>query len=74
MNRNLWIIGILMVVSLGFSSYAYGQQCSENWVQQNAECNGYTYNINYVDTNNCGTTVFLPNNNGTIKTCKILKR
>jgi hypothetical protein len=43
--------------------------CTENWIQNNTECNGYNYTIQYYDANNCSTTVNLSVLNGSIIDC-----
>jgi hypothetical protein len=43
--------------------------CDELWVQNNTECNGYNYTIQYFDYYNCNTTINLSLDNGTVVSC-----
>jgi hypothetical protein len=43
--------------------------CQPNWVSNNSVCNGVNYTILYSDANNCGSSIDLPANNGTVVSC-----
>jgi hypothetical protein len=57
-----------------YLNYSLPVNCSENWVQHNSSCGNYCgswdkYQIHYTDTNNCGTNITLPADNGTCYDC-----
>lgn len=70
------LYGLMTIIILTSISVA----CTEYWLQDTsyASCNteststNYaTYQITYHDANNCGTTQYLPANNGTIVRCNV---
>lgn len=53
-------------VQLDYIKWVSMEGCTENWEQINGSCiNNDTFLITYNDTNGCGTTNDLPENNGT---------
>jgi len=46
------------------------EACNESWIQNNTECNGTDYIIQYYDENNCTTYDDLPILNGTVVDCR----
>lgn len=76
MRYKIPLYGLMTIILLTSMSIA----CTEYWLQDtsytscNAEStatNYATYQITYHDQNNCGTTQYLPENNGTIVRCNV---
>jgi len=58
------------IQELGIFNFTTDTGCIENWVEDSYTCLvNDTYLSTYTDVNACGTTIFLPAQNGTIQSC-----
>jgi hypothetical protein len=54
-----------------YTNLLYVAPCTEEWINNNTECNGLNYTILYYKNNSCTTNINLSILNGTIQNCNL---
>jgi len=81
MNKITWVFICIISINICFSysisdvytlvnpTYTTNDTCVEDWVQSYSLCTNETEVLYYTDINNCNTTIDLPIDNSTLKSC-----
>jgi hypothetical protein len=62
-------VGVSDTNTAGIFGRRMNVSCVENWLPYDSVCNGFSYTLGYYDANSCGTTNYVPSDNGTFERC-----